>query len=36
MTIPNAEHSVVSTRKLRDYCLNPMYDVRANIKRTWL
>ena len=26
MTIPNAEHSVVNIRKLRDYCLNPMYD----------
>ncbi|MBW1927166.1 MAG: nucleotidyl transferase AbiEii/AbiGii toxin family protein [Deltaproteobacteria bacterium] len=26
MTTPNAEHSVVNIHKLRDYCLNPMYD----------
>lgn len=26
MLIPNAERAVVDTRKLRDYCLNPLHD----------
>lgn len=26
MKVPNAEHSIVDIRKLRDYCLNPAHD----------
>jgi hypothetical protein len=26
MTIPHADRVVVNTRKLRDYCLNPLHD----------